>query len=388
MATFPVEDSAGILEGVNYLLSGPAGLGQNFQGFSDYQSVIVRPTVRQPFVLPIDTTLDASWYFAIPISNMVPVNVVGGETNTVEITFTAQATAPFQFGDRIEVRGVDPDFYDDANYIVVSCTTSSLVFRTGSGRSFAWPTYVSGGTVGRDFKNFNISTDCNARVTIFGPTDQAFITCQFYGEFDYTCDSACDFDMEVKIDRYRGIPNVGSTDFTFFFDETVSTQSFNYTPSANGSDQFQAIFTTVLDSPGFGYYWYICQLRFNINGELEEDEFATQGTKPNLGTTTTFSGLTPINVDSNGTGAVLDIELNDAVDEAYDIESNITIYIDTPGTGYQVDDVLKILGTDLGGISPGNDLTLTVASVTNTGNAQPGIVTANLRSLTAQVIKE
>ena len=39
MAKFPVEigDSEGIIDSVNYLLSGPGGLGQNFQGFSDYQ---------------------------------------------------------------------------------------------------------------------------------------------------------------------------------------------------------------------------------------------------------------------------------------------------------------------------------------------------------------
>ena len=48
MAQYPVEDTAGLFEAVNYLLSGPSGLGQNFQGFSSYQPAYVTGTFRQP----------------------------------------------------------------------------------------------------------------------------------------------------------------------------------------------------------------------------------------------------------------------------------------------------------------------------------------------------
>ena len=38
MATFPVQSGSeqNIIDGLNYVLSGPSGLGQNFAGFSSY----------------------------------------------------------------------------------------------------------------------------------------------------------------------------------------------------------------------------------------------------------------------------------------------------------------------------------------------------------------
>jgi hypothetical protein len=37
MAQFPINTTQGIYEAVNYLASGPSGLGQDFAGFSSYQ---------------------------------------------------------------------------------------------------------------------------------------------------------------------------------------------------------------------------------------------------------------------------------------------------------------------------------------------------------------
>ena len=75
MSKFPVEisDQEGIVDAVNYLLSGPSGLGQNFGGFSSYTPVYVRPTVKGPFTLPIDTTLDTNITLTVPINNIVNV---------------------------------------------------------------------------------------------------------------------------------------------------------------------------------------------------------------------------------------------------------------------------------------------------------------------------
>jgi len=55
VSKYPVEvsDEEGQVDAINYLLSGPAGLGQNFSGFSTYLPAYLRPTVRQPFVQPI-----------------------------------------------------------------------------------------------------------------------------------------------------------------------------------------------------------------------------------------------------------------------------------------------------------------------------------------------
>jgi hypothetical protein len=280
MSQFPVEDSAGILEGVNYLLSGPAGLGQNFEGFADYEPVFVRPTVRQPFVLPGNTTLDPSFYLNIPINDVVALN-----SEQIEITFTTPfATAPFQFGDRITLQNVIDTFPTppantnfNGTYRVFSCTATEVVLYD-PGNSYDWPTYISGGNLLRDFTNERVSTDCNARITIFGPTDRVFISNQLQCDFtyDYTVGGA--FDVVLQINRYKGVidNNASSQDFLFLFDGLVSEQIFSYTADPAKTGTFNSIFTTAIDSPSFGYYWYICEIEFKpLSSDVEPGVFET-----------------------------------------------------------------------------------------------------------------
>lgn len=60
MAQFPVEyarkDSESLVEAINYALSGPSGLGQNFNGFSDSFTAWLRGNVRQPATVSGYTT--------------------------------------------------------------------------------------------------------------------------------------------------------------------------------------------------------------------------------------------------------------------------------------------------------------------------------------------
>lgn len=55
MAKFPVEmnDDEGQTDAINYLLSGPSGLGQNFAGFSSYQPAWLTGNFRIPFTNPV-----------------------------------------------------------------------------------------------------------------------------------------------------------------------------------------------------------------------------------------------------------------------------------------------------------------------------------------------
>lgn len=272
MAQFPIEidDQAAISEGLNYLLSGPAGLGQNFAGFSSYTSAYIRPAGRQPFSLPIDTTLNPAWYLDIPISNIVPVSPQ--PTREITVTFaSAQPTAPFQYGDVLGLSGVIDDgsgeTYDFSSYEVLSCTTTQVVlYVTGS---YTWANYISGGSLIRNRSNQEISTDCNGRITVTGPTDQVFISAQLILDAAYTCSTASEFDIVVSIDRFRGNTNnqAGNNDYIFTSPVTVSKRTFTYTPSTSGTvSELETIFTTVLDGPDldFGYYWYILQVRFDI----------------------------------------------------------------------------------------------------------------------------
>lgn len=271
MAQFPIEigDDAATNEAVNYLLSGPAGLGQNFQGFSAYLPSYIRPSTRQPWNLPITVgdpptpqPLNPSIYLDIPINNItVPTN----PGQQIVCTFTTpQATAIFQYGDSIDLAGVTPSFYD-GGYTVFSCTTNDVTLFTSG--TYTWPAYTSGGSVGRNYMNYPNSTDCNARVTVAGPTDQVFVSAQLDLSYEYECFNNIDYDVIVRITRGRGFPDStpGSNDFLFADFTTISEKTFTKSVVVGtGTQSLEAIFTTVLDGPNldFGYYWYILEVEF------------------------------------------------------------------------------------------------------------------------------
>jgi len=279
MAQFPIEinDQAGLNEAVNYLLSGPAGLGQNFQGFSDYLPSYLRPAGKQghqPYDLPVTVgdpptaqPLNPSIYLDIPINNITASPNPGQE---IVLTFTVPlATAPFEYGDYVDLAGVvaaggDPNFYNDA-YIVFSCTTTTVTLFTAG--TYTWPAYTSGGSVGRNYMNYPNSTDCNARVTVTGPTNQVFVSAQLDLSYEYECFNNISYDVVVRISRGKGFPDTtpGSNDYLFADFITISEKTFTKTVTVgSGTDTLEAIFTTVLDGPNldFGYYWYILEVEF------------------------------------------------------------------------------------------------------------------------------
>jgi hypothetical protein len=406
MAQFPIEigDDAATNEAVNYLLSGPAGLGQNFQGFSAYLPAYIRPSTRQPWNLPITVgdppvaqPLNPSIYLDIPINNItVPTN----PGQQIVCTFTTpQATAPFQYGDQIDLAGVTPGFYN-GSYKAFSCTTTDVTLFTSG--TYTWPAYVSGGSVGRNYMNFGNSTDCNARVTVAGPTDQVFVSAQLDLSYEYECFNNIDYDVVVRISRGRGFPDStpGSNDFLFADFTTISEKTFTKSVVVGtGTDTLEAIFTTVLDGPNldFGYYWYILEVEFVITGGIvlanDSQKFTLEGLTAVLGSTTTYSGISPTTVTGVGSGLVVDVELQANVGgEDYTYydppDGNTTINIVASGTGYQVGDEITIDGTSLGGLSPANDMTLIITSIGPPFDVTIGRATTGLRSLTAQVIKQ
>lgn len=399
MSQFPVENEPGLYEGINYLLSGPAGLGQNFEGFATTTPAYIRPAIRAPFTIPLNTTQNPDWYVA-PISIG---NIVALDTNSFQVTYSStQSPVPFSAGDLVSIVDVDDAGGETFNgeYTVLSGNSAGIV--CGTVGSYSWATYNSGGEVTRDWTDVRTSTDCNAFVTIYGPTDQAFISSQIAFDFDYTASTAgSEFDVFVQVNRYRGFPVIGQPgQFVFQFDNTVIERRYHYVVSASGSDSKESIFTTALDSPGFGFYYYILEIEFvklpdynnsttggpAVLGELRSNRYNYSGTitsaqyTPGSYTSVTATGGT-------GTGANFDIDLEEITGATVYSGLNVTASVNA-GTGYQVGDVLTILGTDIGGASPANDLTMTVTSVRYPGDALPGKFEASLRSLTAQVIKE
>jgi hypothetical protein len=112
-----------------------------------------------------------------------------------------------------------------------------------------------------------MDTECNARVTVAGATDQVFVSAQLDLSWEYDCVTATDYAVEVAITRLRGFPTdtPGSNDFLFADTVVVSKKSFARSVApGTGTQSLEAVFTTVLDGPNlnFGYYWYILTVMF------------------------------------------------------------------------------------------------------------------------------
>ena len=86
------------------------------------------------------------------------------------------------------------------------------------------------------------------------------------------------------------------------------------------------------------------------------------GVKANRSSQATFSGLTPTNVVSSGSGAIISVTLAASGTTTY-TNFNTQITVTTAGTGYAVGDTLKVLGNLLGASTPTNDLNLTVVAI-------------------------
>jgi len=405
VAKYPVDvgDKEGITDAVNYLLSGPSGLGQNFQGFADYLPAYLRPSTKQPWSLPITTGLNPSIYLALPINNAFPCDETGtpwaATSAYIRLDFTTpQATAPFQFGDKLDINNVvdtgggnPPYSYNDSGYLVFSSTTTYVIL-TFDFVEYEWSTYISGGDVGRDYMNYELDTDCNARVTVEGATTQVFVSAQLNLAWDIVVNTPNTYNVKVQIKRFRGFPSQtpGSTEFLFADGVLISEKTFLKDGSVSGPAACEAIFTTVLDKPSFGYYWYILDVYFDMPGailvETDSRNFTLSGNVDII--TKTFTGISPTNVTGSGSGLVVDVSLDSASVSTYSVLTNTTIDVTSGGNSYRVGDILKILGTDLGQSSPANDMTLVIKGLVAPYDVEIGKVTTGLRSLTAQVIKQ
>jgi hypothetical protein len=262
-----------IEDSVDYLMSGPGGLGQNFSGISSYTPAYLTGTYRAPFTVPIDTVPPPQLtvpYIAITNITVVNINPVTGESRHILVEFAAQPAPPFVQGRTATVYDVDPDFYNgDYVFGVVTCSTTSVLLQTRI--PYTWPAYVSGGFIGEEWIDsdgigYEIDTDCLGTVTVTGPTDIVFVSAQL-NEIDvtYTCTVPSEFQIRVTIERYKAFPPFfpNDPDLVYDFSGTVSQQIQTFSVAASGSVvTTPAIFTTVLDSPSFGLYRYYLAVYF------------------------------------------------------------------------------------------------------------------------------
>ena len=157
------------------------------------------------------------------------------------------------------------------------------------------------------------------------------------------------------------------------------TNNTNKTPTSNITDW--DLFTTGFSFQGdwaVGQSYKVGQV-LRLNGytyvAILDHTSSTSNVMPNLtywarlnsgikwnANTQTFNTISGTNIVSSGTSAT------------FNITASGTYYqsaINNPGTGYAVNDTIKVLGSAVGGITPANDLIITVNSITGGGGTGP-----------------
>lgn len=281
MAQYPVEDQAGILEGLNYVLSGPSGLGQNFQGYNatgiDTGDTSGIAYITNNFQQPYTQYAPADLYVA-PIALALSEQL---DAHTYKFTFdTAQAAPPFSLGSRVTVAGTDTGYYDGlyGGPGVVQCTVDYVITYLGEPfEPLGEPS--TGGTIQASVMGISLGTDCNAKITVEGGTNQALISAQINNKISYTASTASDLKYTVTIDRLKGRQSIiaGNTSYGFYDATTLMTRVYSGGAlsglTGTGTlDNIETIFSTFIDRDlPVGYYWYFLDVRFEVTngGDLE-----------------------------------------------------------------------------------------------------------------------
>jgi hypothetical protein len=134
---------------------------------------------------------------------------------------------------------------------------------------------------------------------------------------------------------------------------TVSTTSGGTVFAITSTTTSQSVTATTNPSPPYSTYW----------------NKLSSGIRWASASNTTYTNVASSNVSATGSGS-----------PTFTVTRSGTAYSavigSTTGTGYTVNDTLKILGSALGGASPGNDLVVKVATITGGGGTGPiGTVT-------------
>lgn len=338
MSQFPIDNDDSLVEAVNYLLSGPTSLGQNFEGVSKtadpannivttFQYDMFTNAMAAPFTNNTTVTgnnvspsngnywpqlSSIDFYQVVPPGITVPNVVVTGITtvtnNIIDVAITVNPIYittplttntefafstngprnPFSVNQKVSISGVTPSVYNGDYRVTEQFAgpgiSSIKLLRIDGAQT--WTAYSNGGQI--SWQQQNIVTDLFAPVSINGPTDRVFITCQapFKGYINNPTYTGLDvgFDAptyELRINRYKAtnattLPNgaqafpyvyngyewaldgnLVTVPYTLFADPLTMTDGYTYfKPDI-------ATFNNVIDSPGIGYFLYTFEIYFN-----------------------------------------------------------------------------------------------------------------------------
>jgi len=148
--------------------------------------------------------------------------------------------------------------------------------------------------------------------------------------------------------------NIVATTQTYYVSTIISATQFTVSTVSGGTPftvttASGSMTGTTNPSPPFTGYWS------RLNSGIRWNP-----------STQTFSALSGTNVVGSGTSATFNVIVSN---------TNYTVTVASGGTGYANTNTIKILGTALGGISPANDLLITVTNVSG-GVIQTGGITS------------
>jgi len=351
MSQYPLDATTGVVDAVNYLLSGPTSIGQNFQGVSKtadpasdivvgYNYEMLTNAMAAPFFTDLTVTgnniipnpngywpqLSSIDYYAVTppgviLPNVEITNITPGPSDVIEVDITVNPIEiiapmygnpyfdftpdgpknPFVDNQLVTISGVTPSVYNgvyrnSGTFAGPMISTLTLIRVDGVQ---PWTAYTSGGQV--SWQQQNIVTDLFAEVTVTGPTDRVFITCQapikgyiFNPVFAVYSPGFDPLTYELRINRYKAtnattLPN-GAQAFPFLHNGyewqldgnlvTVPYPMFPNNPLTfdDGYSYFQpetTTFNNVIDNPGLGYFLYTFEIYFN-------NDYYTSDGDPNI----------------------------------------------------------------------------------------------------------
>jgi hypothetical protein len=269
MAQFPVTDQQGIIDGLNYALSGPVSSGANFVGISAWLPSSVTGNFRIPFSSPDTGGIgNPSAFITVDLVALSTAEMLDGRT--FKFTFAAPAaTPPFVNGQPLQVTGVVDPWYNDTyqKIGVVECTTTYVITRADDTYPIEAPS--TGGYALVDNMNTLLSTELNGKVTVTGGTDRVLVSTQITNSIYMQPLTAGTFYYTVQLNRYYSLPadNAGNATVRWNFDQTIMEKVYTLdTATLTPGQPFpevETIFASVIDSPPIGYYWYILEIEFD-----------------------------------------------------------------------------------------------------------------------------
>lgn len=267
MAQYPVTDVSAVVDSLNYVLSGPTGLGQDFAWFNsngltqydltgNYRAPFTQLSYNPPGVPGVSLYVAP---LAIGTAEML-------DGRTWKFTFAVtQSTPPFIPGQPCYVTGVADSWYDGyySPIGVVECTVDYVILRSRD--TYATVAPSSGGTVELNSMDGLLSTDLDVRVTVTAPTEVVVISSQLNNEIFADPGFVGNYTYKTYINRYAAVSNnvAANPEFIFNLEATVAYKEINIDTSTLSTSTQETIFTSIIDNPPPGYYRYIMEIEFN-----------------------------------------------------------------------------------------------------------------------------